>query len=140
MTTRREALRSMGALALLLGTRELAFGASIVAVRVWPAEDYTRVTIESDAALSAKHFMAEAPSRLVIDVDGLELSPALREIVGKVKPDDPYIAGVRVGQNQPRIVRHRLLRELADALDGRVAVEEHGPVLHGGDDRGLHRG
>ena len=71
--TRRSALRSMGALVLTLGTREIAFGASIVAVRVWPAEDYTRITIESDAALSAKHFMAENPSRLVIDVDGLEL-------------------------------------------------------------------
>jgi N-acetylmuramoyl-L-alanine amidase len=103
--TRRDALRSMGALVLTLGTRELAFGASIVAVRVWPAEEYTRVTIESDSALAAKHFMTGAPERLVIDVDGLELSPALREIVGKVKPDDPYIAGVRVGQNQPRIVR-----------------------------------
>jgi N-acetylmuramoyl-L-alanine amidase len=103
--SRRAALRSMGSLVLLLGTRELAFGASIVAVRVWPAADYTRVTIESDAALSAKHFMADNPSRLVIDVDGLELSPALREIVGKVRSDDPYIGGVRVGQNQPRIVR-----------------------------------
>jgi len=102
---RRAALRSMGALVLTLGSREIAFGASIVAVRVWPADDYTRVTIESDAALSAKHFMAEAPSRLVIDVDGLELSPALRELVGKVRSDDPYIGGVRVGQNQPRIVR-----------------------------------
>jgi N-acetylmuramoyl-L-alanine amidase len=105
MTTRRHALRSMGALALCLGARELAFGASIVAVRVWPAADYTRVTIESDGALSARHFMAENPSRLVIDVDGLELSPTLREIVGKVRADDPYIGGVRVGQNQPRIVR-----------------------------------
>jgi len=102
---RRAALRSMGALVLLLGQRELAFGASIVAVRVWPAADYTRVTIESDAALSAKHFMASNPSRVVIDVDGLELSPTLREIVGKIRSDDPYIAGVRVGQNQPRVVR-----------------------------------
>ena len=41
----------------------------------------------------------------MIDIDGLELSPALREIVGKVQPDDPFIAGVRVGQNQPRVVR-----------------------------------
>jgi N-acetylmuramoyl-L-alanine amidase len=103
--SRRAALRSMGAAVLLLGSRELAFGASIVAVRVWPAADYTRVTIESDAALSAKHFVAENPSRLVIDVDGLELSPSLRELVGKVRPDDPYIGGVRVGQNQPRVVR-----------------------------------
>jgi N-acetylmuramoyl-L-alanine amidase len=108
MTTsasRRQALRAMGALALGLGARELAFGAAIVAVRVWPAEEYTRVTIESDAPLAEKHFLADNPSRLVIDVDGLELSPQLRELVGKVKPDDPFIAGVRVGQSQPRVVR-----------------------------------
>jgi N-acetylmuramoyl-L-alanine amidase len=105
---RRRALGRVGRLAttvLLLGPAELVFGASIVAVRVWPAADYTRVTLESDQALQARHFMAENPGRLVIDVDGLELSPALRELVGKVRPDDPYIAGVRVGQNQPRLVR-----------------------------------
>ncbi|MEP7297907.1 MAG: N-acetylmuramoyl-L-alanine amidase [Burkholderiales bacterium] len=105
MTTRRTALRSMGAIALLIGRSQLAFGASIVAVRVWPAADYTRVTIESDAPLAQKHFIAENPNRLVIDVDGLELSPALRDLVGKVRADDPFIAGVRAGQNQPRVVR-----------------------------------
>jgi N-acetylmuramoyl-L-alanine amidase len=90
---------------LLLGAHELAFGAAIVAVRVWPAADYTRVTIESDLPLAAKHFMTDGPPRLVVDIDQLELSPTLRELVGKVKADDPYIAGVRVGQNQPRVVR-----------------------------------
>ena len=103
--SRRAALRAMGALALGLGNRDIAIGASIVAVRVWPAADYTRITIESDAALSERHFLAESPSRLVIDVDGLELSQQLRDLVGKVRPDDPFIAGVRVGQSQPRVVR-----------------------------------
>jgi N-acetylmuramoyl-L-alanine amidase len=102
---RRDALRGIGSIALLLGVNELAFGASILAVRVWPAAEYTRVTLESDTALSVKHFMADNPARLVIDIDGLELSPALRELVGKVRSDDPFIAGVRVGQNQPRVVR-----------------------------------
>ncbi len=108
MTThpdRRRALRSMGAVALLLGARDLAFGASIVAVRVWPAADYTRVTIESDAPLIERHFLVSEPGRLVIDVEGLELSPELRELVGKVKPDDPFIERLRVGQNLPRVVR-----------------------------------
>jgi N-acetylmuramoyl-L-alanine amidase len=91
--------------ALLLTGTDIAFGASIVAVRVWPAADYTRVTIESDAPLTQKHFLAENPNRLVIDIDGLELSPALRDLVGKVRSDDPFIAGVRAGQNQPRVVR-----------------------------------
>ena len=63
------------------------------------------MTIESDAALAERHFLAENPTRLVIDIDGLELSPALRELVGQVRGDDPFIAGVRVGQNQPRVVR-----------------------------------
>ena len=102
---RRHALRNMGALVLGLGTAELACGASILAVRVWPATDYTRLTIESDQALVARHRLVEAPDRLVVDIEGLALSPMLRELVGKVQPDDPYIAAVRVGQNQPRVVR-----------------------------------
>ena len=103
--SRRQALQTLGSLALLLGSGDLAWGATIVAVRVWPAKDYTRVTIESDAPLAATHVLAESPPRLGIDISGLQLNPALRELVGKVRADDPYIAGVRVGQYQPRVVR-----------------------------------
>lgn len=103
--SRRELLARSGALVLMLGTADIAFGATIVAVRVWPAEDYTRVTIESDERLTEKHFLFDNPHRLVIDIEGLELSPTLRELVGRVSSDDPFIAGVRVGQNQPRVVR-----------------------------------
>ena len=92
---RRTALHGLGSIALSLGGAEIAFGAEILAVRVWPADDYTRVTVESDARLGARHFLAQNPPRLVIDVDGLELSPALKELVGKVRADDPYIAGLR---------------------------------------------
>lgn len=111
---RRRALRQMGALvlsvpvwpaALPASARAAGSSASIIAVRVWPADDYTRVTLESDRALAAKSFLASHPDRLVIDIDGLELSPDLRELLGKIRPDDPYIAAVRVGQNQPRVVR-----------------------------------
>ena len=105
MTGRRAALRQLGSLVLLLQAPRLAFGAEIVAVRVWPAADYTRVTLESDTALVARHNLFGSPDRLVIDIEGLELSPQLRELVGKVRSDDPFIAGVRVGQYQPRTVR-----------------------------------
>jgi N-acetylmuramoyl-L-alanine amidase len=102
---RRDVLLRGGSLVLSLGASDLAFGATILAVRVWPASEYTRVTIESDQPLLARNFMAENPARLVVDIDNLELSPALRELVGKIRPDDPYIAGVRIGQNTPRVVR-----------------------------------
>lgn len=115
---RRRALRRMGALMLTFTATDVTFGASIVAVRLWPAEDYTRVTLESDVPLTAKHFLADNPARLVIDVEGLELSPTLRELVAKVRADDPYIAGVRVGQNQARVVR--LVVDLKQAVNPQV--------------------
>ena len=79
--------------------------AELVAVRLWPAQAYTRVTLESDKPLVARHFITEAPERLVIDIDGLTLSPRLKELVAKLQANDPFIASVRVGQYQPRVVR-----------------------------------
>ena len=101
----RRALLQAGGLVLLLGAQEIAWGATIVAVRVWPAKDYSRVTIESDGKLVAKQFFVTTPPRLAVDIEGIDLSPELRELVAKVKPDDPNIAGIRVGQNAPGVVR-----------------------------------
>jgi N-acetylmuramoyl-L-alanine amidase len=42
---------------------------------------------------------------LAVDIEGLELNPALRELVAKVKSDDPFISGIRVGQSAPGVVR-----------------------------------
>ena len=101
----RRAVLQAGTLVLLLGTQHIARGATIVAVRVWPAPEYSRVTIESDGALVAKQFFVTTPPRLAVDIEGIDLSAELRELVAKVKPDDPNIAGIRVGQNAPGVVR-----------------------------------
>jgi N-acetylmuramoyl-L-alanine amidase len=102
---KRRALLQSGSLVLLLGARHLAHGATILAVRVWPASDYSRVTIESDGALKARPFFIDSPPRWAVDIDGIDLSPALRELVAKVRSDDPTIAGIRVAQNAPGVVR-----------------------------------
>jgi len=120
MTRRRAALQQVGGLVLLLQAPRLAFGAEIVAVRVWPAAEYTRVTIESDSALAVRHRLVPAPERLVIDIDGLELSAQLRELVGKVRGDDPYIAGLRVGQPNPQARTVRLVIDLKQAAAPQV--------------------
>ncbi|MDT8991003.1 N-acetylmuramoyl-L-alanine amidase [Curvibacter sp. APW13] len=102
---RRRTLLQSGSIVLALGARQLAWGAGIVNVRVWPAPEYSRVTIESDTALVAKQTFVPNPPRLAVDIEGLVLNPALKELVAKVKPDDPNIAGIRVGQFQPTVVR-----------------------------------
>lgn len=90
---------------VLLGPTQLAFGAKLLAVRMWPAEDYTRVTLESDEVLKVSHQLLTNPHRLVVDVEGLELTNTLKELVAKVKSNDPYVSQVRVGQFQPKVVR-----------------------------------
>ena len=69
-SARRRALIQSGALVLLLTTHHIARGAGIVAVRIWPAEDYSRVTIESDTALKTTHRMIGTPPRLAVDIEG----------------------------------------------------------------------
>ncbi len=101
----RRSLLQGGSLALLLGSADIAWGANIVAVRVWPAAAYTRVTIESDTALKTVPIFVANPPRLAVDIEGIELNPALKELVGKVRSDDPYITGVRVGQYANKTVR-----------------------------------
>ena len=90
---------------LLLGPKQLAFGATLLGVRVWPAEEYTRVTLESDKLLQVSHQLLRDPNRLVVDIQGIDLNSKIKELVAKIKSDDPFITGVRVGQYQPKVVR-----------------------------------
>ena len=101
----RRALLQGGSLVLLLGPAQLAYGATILAVRLWPAQSYTRVTIESDAALSSQPQFIPDPPRLAVDIPDITLTPTLRELAGQLRADDPYISGIRVGQNTPGVVR-----------------------------------
>ena len=105
MMQRRTLLKSGGSIVLSLGLAELAHGANIMTVRVWPAPEYSRVTIESDSALSTKQLFVPSPPRLAVDIEGVTLNPALKELVAKVRADDPNIAGIRVGQFAPNVVR-----------------------------------
>lgn len=102
---KRRTLLQSGGIVLTLGLAQLARGATILTVRVWPAPEYSRVTIESDTALTAKQLFVPSPPRLAVDIEGITLNPALKELVAKVRPDDPNIAGIRVGQFTPNVVR-----------------------------------
>lgn len=101
---RRDLLR-LSALLLAAGLPRLAYAVSVVAVRMWPAEDYTRITIESDGVLQYTQKMYQDPPRLGVDISGLTLTPALRGLVDKLQPDDPNVARIRVGQFTPDVVR-----------------------------------
>jgi N-acetylmuramoyl-L-alanine amidase len=76
------------------------------------------VTLENDSDLKATHFLVKNPDRLVVDIEGLELNTALKDLVAKVQGDDPYIKQVRVGQNRPGVVR--LVFDLKEEVNPQV--------------------
>lgn len=104
---RRDVLRGLAGTLLLSVTPVglAAVGASVVAVRVWPANAYTRVTIESSAPLTFKQFVLKDPDRLVVDLEGIDLNNELQSLAGKVGENDPYIKLLRAARNKPGVVR-----------------------------------
>ncbi|MDP5009253.1 MAG: AMIN domain-containing protein, partial [Glaciimonas sp.] len=68
--TRRTVLKAGGTLVISVMAAALpltARAAQILAVRVWPADDYTRVTLENDSNLKTSHFLVKNPDRMVVD-------------------------------------------------------------------------
>ena len=103
---RRDFLRALsGSLILAASSPLFAEGSAIVAVRVWPSRDYTRVTLELDAPLKYTHQLIKDPDRLVLDIEDLVLTGKLRDIVAQIAANDPFIGSVRAGQFKARVVR-----------------------------------
>ncbi|CAL93860.1 N-acetylmuramoyl-L-alanine amidase [Azoarcus olearius] len=103
--SRRELLKFSGAALTLLVTRTGHAAASLLAVRVWPAEEYTRITLEGTAEPRFTHMLVKDPERLVVDLEGVELNSVLQSLPSKVLDSDPYIRLIRAGQNRPGVVR-----------------------------------
>ena len=118
---RRQLLRYAGA-TLILSVSPLAGAAakqpSVLSVRIWPAADYTRVTLEHDGPLRFTHFTVENPDRLVVDIEGVEFNSVLDSLARKVTTDDPYIKLLRAGRYKPGVVR--LVMELKSKVTPQV--------------------
>lgn len=101
----RRAIFSLPLLLAPLWAADAYAATKVTAARVWPANEYTRVTFESAVALKIQHFFVKDPERLVIDIENVDLGPALRELAGKVGANDPFIQAVRVGINRTNVIR-----------------------------------
>lgn len=105
-SSRRRVLQFAAASLTLLVTRTgFAAGNSILAVRVWPARDYTRVTLELDQPIAFNQMLVKDPHRLVVDLDGVEFNSVLQSLPSKILDSDPYIKLIRAGRNKPGVVR-----------------------------------
>lgn len=77
----------------------------ITAARVWPSAEYTRVTLESREPLQYRVFGLTDPERLVLDLEGVDISSTLSGLIDRVGASDPHVQGVRIGRFKPGVVR-----------------------------------
>src|SRR5574340_39606 len=78
---------------------------SSASARLWPAQEYTRLIVESPAALTYRLVAMKHPERLVLDLESVDLNAAIMELPRHVVPNDPYVEAIRVAQFRPGIVR-----------------------------------
>ena len=78
---------------------------NVTSARVWPASDYTRITLEAAKPIAHKMTMLQNPDRLVLDLQGVELGGALKSLSSKILASDPYIKQVRAANFKPGTVR-----------------------------------
>ncbi len=103
---RRRLLKFAGAsLALFVSPIGNAASPSLLAVRVWPAPEYTRITLEASSALRFSHQLVQGPDRLVLDLEGVKLDSVLQSLSSKVLDSDPHVRLIRAGMNRPGVVR-----------------------------------
>ena len=119
------------ALLAFLWLNQAQAAVNISAVRVWPAQDYTRITIESAQAINYKQFIIKNPERLVIDLEKVDINDVLNSLSNKIGNDDPYIKSARVGRFKPGIVRVvlDLKTEIKPQLFNLKPVAEYGHRL-----------
>jgi N-acetylmuramoyl-L-alanine amidase len=102
---RRDFLKAAGATLALLVSPVGQAATNILAVRVWPARDYTRVTLEYQQPIAFTHQIVKNPERLVVDLEGVEFNSVLQSLPNKISDTDPYIKLIRAGRNRPGVVR-----------------------------------
>ncbi len=105
--SRRQLIATTSGSLLLTLLPSTANAARMVDVRMWPAKEYTRVTLEHDQPIKFRYFVVRSPKpiRLVVDIENLELTSRLQQMISAVSPNDPFVKAIRIGQFSPTVVR-----------------------------------
>ena len=96
----------MAAALLFLPLGNFAFAdIKVSSVRVWPAPEYTRLTLESALPIQYSLSIVKNPDRVAIDLEQVVLTPELEKLADRIDATDPYIQAVRIGRFKPGILR-----------------------------------
>jgi N-acetylmuramoyl-L-alanine amidase len=96
----------------------LSSAATVASARIWPAQEYTRLILESASPIAHQMMLLKDPQRLVLDLEGVEPDGELAQLVQRLRPNDPHIQSIRLSRFRPGIVR--LVLDLKDEVQPQV--------------------
>ncbi|MGI9227584.1 MAG: N-acetylmuramoyl-L-alanine amidase, partial [Gammaproteobacteria bacterium] len=77
----------------------------VSSTRIWPASEYTRLTLESSTSISYSLMLLKNPDRVVLDLENVTLTSEIKRLPEKIGADYPYIRALRIGQFKPGVLR-----------------------------------
>ena len=92
--------------------------ATVASARIWPAQEYTRLILESPSPIAHQMMLLKDPQRLVLDLEGVEPDGELAQLVQRLRPSDPHIRSIRLSRFRPGIVR--LVLDLKDEVQPQI--------------------
>jgi N-acetylmuramoyl-L-alanine amidase len=96
----------------------LSSAATVASARIWPAQEYTRLILESASPIAHQMMLLKDPQRLVLDLEGVEPDGELAQLVQRLRPNDPHIQSIRLSRFRPGIVR--LVLDLKDEVQPQI--------------------
>jgi len=78
---------------------------TVSSTRIWPASEYTRLTLESDTPINYSLILLKNPDRVVLDLEDVTLTSEIKKLPGKISSDNLYIRALRIGRFKPEILR-----------------------------------
>ena len=96
----------------------LSSAATVASARIWPAQEYTRLILESPSPIAHQMMLLKDPQRLVLDLEGVEPDGELAQLVQRLRPSDPHIRSIRLSRFRPGIVR--LVLDLKDEVQPQI--------------------
>ncbi|ULJ61567.1 N-acetylmuramoyl-L-alanine amidase [Wielerella bovis] len=77
----------------------------LLSSRIVRLADRSRLILETDKSIKVAHFMMSNPTRLVVDLEGVEINAVLNNLPSQIANADAFFKSVRIGRKNARIVR-----------------------------------
>ncbi|MCO6426597.1 N-acetylmuramoyl-L-alanine amidase [Nitrosomonas communis] len=96
---------SLFSIFIFLFSASTAANTQITSMRLWAGPEYTRLTLESNIPINYTLDTLDNPRKIIMNLEGVALTPALESLSRKVDAKDPFIRAAHIERPHPHLLR-----------------------------------